>query len=268
MGSGINNLELATDMMEFSDESIELKVEDFEVVINPVGAWVEAVHLNGREVLFTKRTLSIDGKEKIRGGMHVCLPQFGPDEGSFSLPQHGFGRDVNWEVKEKSSEKVVMTFDGSKGEYGVDSSYPAGLVATLAYEITEDEEGATLGTLLTVLNNGSDDIPIAPAFHPYFSKDSEEQLGFSLPVDINSPKDWVKPTSHEMNTSFVMSIGARRIRITSKELKQYVLWSDLPNNYVCFEPTRLGADFDSDKGREIVQPREERMYSFTTTLLN
>ena len=70
---------------------IILRNHSASMQINTLGAYVNNLVLYGREVLFPKTSVQVGADTKLRGGMHVCLPQFGPD-GKNHLAQHGFGR--------------------------------------------------------------------------------------------------------------------------------------------------------------------------------
>ena len=47
--------------------------------VNTIGGYIDSLILKGREVLFPKTSVYVGDDTKLRGGMHVCLPQFGPD---------------------------------------------------------------------------------------------------------------------------------------------------------------------------------------------
>lgn len=256
--------------MERQSSSIELMKGGARVSISPEGAWVEKLSVANVDVLFPKQTVIINGSEKTRGGMHVCLPQFGPDDGQYSLPQHGFGREVEWVVTRRGDGSVSMHFDGNdEGRYGEKTSYPAGLVADLVYAIEEDHEGISLVTALTVFNAGSKDIPIAPGFHPYFQIDSDEEVAFPNGMKPGKPEDWVVPTFHTMSQEFEVSMGNKTILLASPDLQEYVVWSDSPDKYVCIEPTQFGDKiFNTSYGREMIKPDDQRQYVFSISILN
>ena len=43
-------------------------------------------------------------RRPISGGIPFCFPQFGPG----AIQQHGFARNLDWEIIEQSDDKVVM----------------------------------------------------------------------------------------------------------------------------------------------------------------
>ena len=97
---------------------IELYNGDAKAIISTHGGYVTNLANDDGDILFPKRTLKApDGSEKVRGGCHVCLPNFGPG-GDTGLAQHGFGRTSEWVVASKSEAAVELTLKG-EGEYTV-----------------------------------------------------------------------------------------------------------------------------------------------------
>lgn len=201
--------------------------------VDTKGAYLtRLVDTGGRPILF-ERTL-IDGKT--RGGCHVCLPNFGPDA-SGRLAQHGFGRNLPWEVMESADAHVVeLALPHVEGDY-------AGLNATLRYQ----SEPTHMIMRLTVYNDGDDErsLPIAPAFHPYFAvPDGAEVVLNDEKLDISqySGTEYIDGTVH------VLRIGERRLKLSSEQLTKWALWTDMRGGYFCVEPTLEGSSFATEGG--------------------
>ena len=73
-------------------------------VIYPFGACVTSYVKGGTDYLCVRPDAKLDGSKPISGGIPHCFPQFGPG----AIQQHGFARNVDWEVAEQSDDKVVM----------------------------------------------------------------------------------------------------------------------------------------------------------------
>lgn len=136
---------------------IILRNHSASMQINTLGAYVDNLVLHGREVLFPKTNVQVGTDTKLRGGMHVCLPQFGPD-GKNHLAQHGFGRTSTWRIRYQNESDVglrlISTAKGYENvEWLLDYSLP-----------NENEAVATL----TVCNYGDAPVRTSPGFHPYF----------------------------------------------------------------------------------------------------
>lgn len=230
---------------------IILTHHETQVIINPNGAWVEALNIGERPVFFPKTELVSDsGETKTRGGMHVCLPNFGPG-GDSGLAQHGFGRTMRWGIARQTSQSVSLQLRGP-------SPYYSGLEAMLDYSL----EASSLNAALTLHNTGRIPLRVAPGFHPYFYLDDAdtaasingsvyELLSLGEAVFIHTDQVGLKTTE-------------RTIHVSQQGLSTWALWTDSLSNYVCVEPTYAGFRFlgppTPDDGLE---PGERRSFSCT-----
>lgn len=219
--------------------------------INPDGAWVEELRVGERPILFPKTELVSDsGETKARGGMHVCLPNFGPG-GDSGLAQHGFGRTMRWGVTRQTPHSVSLQLRGP-------SPYYAGLEATLDYAL----EASSLQAALTLHNASHIPLRAAPGFHPYFHlNDADtavsvngsvyELLSLGEAVFIHTDRVKLGTTEHT-------------IQVSQQGLSTWAIWTDSLSNYVCVEPTYAGFRFlgppTPDDGLE---PDEQRSFSCT-----
>lgn len=56
------------------------------------------------DYLFVRPDAKMDGSKPISGGLPHCFPQFGPGE----IQQHGFGRNLEWDVVDTTDASVSM----------------------------------------------------------------------------------------------------------------------------------------------------------------
>lgn len=56
------------------------------------------------DYLFVRPDAKLDGSKPISGGLPHCFPQFGPGE----IQQHGFGRNLEWEVAGTTDSSVSL----------------------------------------------------------------------------------------------------------------------------------------------------------------
>jgi glucose-6-phosphate 1-epimerase len=135
-------------------------------------AWSTAeIYLHGAHVthfqkkgdsplLFLSQCSRFGENEPIRGGVPVIFPWFGPREG---MPQHGFVRLKNWELKE-----VAPAADGSVSvrfclpEYPEASAFPP---FSVDYVVTVNE---TLSLELVVTNRSQEAFTFEDCLHTYF----------------------------------------------------------------------------------------------------
>ena len=79
--------------------------------VYPFGACVTSYVKGGVDQLMVRPDAKMDGSKPISGGIPHCFPQFGPG----AIQQHGFARNLDWEVLEQSDSAV--TFGLSESEY-------------------------------------------------------------------------------------------------------------------------------------------------------
>ena len=68
------------------------------------GGVVTSYVKDGTEFIAVRPDAKMDGSKPISGGLSHCWPQFGPGE----IQQHGFARNVMWDVKSTSATTVEL----------------------------------------------------------------------------------------------------------------------------------------------------------------
>lgn len=230
---------------------IELCSGSTKLRVSTSGGYVISLSDELGDVLFPKQTLkTADGAEKTRGGLHVCLPNFGPG-GMSGLGQHGYGRTSEWAIKNRSETSVELVLAGV-GEY-------MGMESILTYKVLERGFRAQL----RLKNTGGSPLKVAPAFHPYWC------LGGKAP-EVNGiyHDDLAKFSEAQFisGDSVRLKLASREIVMRSGELDQWAQWTDQLGDYLCIEPSQSGFSFDEDISRaDILGAGEELNYSFTAT---
>jgi glucose-6-phosphate 1-epimerase len=113
-------------------------------------------------VIFTSDKSKYQQGTAIRGGVPVCLPWFGPREGSQA---HGFMRNRMWEVGSVnlgSDGRVDASFV-TRSDSETLAMWPHEFSATLTYRI-----GTTLEMELEVVNASAEPFTFSQALHTYF----------------------------------------------------------------------------------------------------
>jgi len=223
-----------------------------KAIVDPMGAWLTNLSDDNGDILYPKRAFQMpDGTSKDRGGLFVCLPNFGPGGGS-GLAQHGFGRIQEWEVLDKTEASILMKLKAPEGEY-------AALNAVLSYQLNDQ----LLMAALDLTNDGDRDLRIAPAFHPYFATsegivkvNGEEQI-----LDELAEAVFIEGKEQEIEAN------GRVISCESSQLTEWAKWTDQLGQYVCVEPSLAGFSFlnDAPAPVEMLKPGETRMFSLTMT---
>lgn len=206
---------------------IELKQESAEAVIDTTGGIIERYTVAGSDVFCPRQEIA----GKMRGGSHVCAPYFGPGSRP-DLPQHGYARVVEWTVKEQSVSSVVLSHTQCEGEYD-------GLELELAYAL----EGTSLSMELTACNAGDRPLRLTPGFHPYFavSEPTERVKVKGKPYITAGLAEVVFQATDSDDVE--CELADHRYGLTTNALREFALWTDRPDLYVCIEPTLAGNSF-------------------------
>ena len=111
----------------------------------------------GSEVIFTSRQAVFDGSTAIRGGIPLCLPEFGVGINGDAVPKHGWARIAPWQPR-----MVASTDDGGvRALLSVSRDH-----LTALYEV---EVGETLRLGLSLRNDGNAPRTVEAAAHTYLS---------------------------------------------------------------------------------------------------
>lgn len=120
----------------------------------------------GTEFVAVRPDAKMDGSKPISGGLSHCWPQFGPGE----IQQHGFARNVNWDVvssTETSVELEMLPSDYTKAMWDEE----------FACRFTVELGSGDLKTTMKVTNTGSEgSFDFQAALHSYFTVSSLENL--------------------------------------------------------------------------------------------
>lgn len=229
---------------------IELMKGSSRAIISIDGAWLTNLSDDNGDILFPKRTLTlVDGDKKVRGGMHVCLPNFGPG-GESGLPQHGFGRELNWKVVARDDEMVTLQITDVPESYNE-------LWSQLTYRLEE----VSIKAELEVKNSGSSPLRLAPAFHPYFMTYGREVIIDGELQDLNELGEarFISSGDHQLQ------LASRKITVSSEGLPTWAAWTDQLGHYICVEPSLDGFSFNEHAATddEMLAPGQRKTVSCT-----
>lgn len=138
------------------------------------GGLLSGWRCNGRELLYLDEERFADPALSVRGGMPVLFPicgnlpadQLPLPQGSFTLKQHGFARDLPWELELlPGGEGVRLSLSGSPASQAM---FPFPFQLHLELRL---QPGA-LAIAVLVHNPGAEPLPFAFGLHPYFAVSS------------------------------------------------------------------------------------------------
>ncbi|CAN0177018.1 unnamed protein product [Ascophyllum nodosum] len=119
----------------------------------------------------------MDGSKPISGGLPHCFPQFGPGE----IQQHGFARNLEWDVVDSTDSSVSFKLANNEQTMAI---WPHPFECM--YKIQLD--GPTLATELEVTNTGGDAFDFQTALHSYFRCSDINKARQKISVTISSPQ--------------------------------------------------------------------------------
>jgi len=242
--------------------TIELSDAASSVTIVPErGAIATRFRVGARDVLYLDDATLSDRTKNVRGGVPVLFPspgkladdRFARDGKSGAMKQHGFARDVAWDVREASATRVVMALASSDATLAM---YPWPFAATLAYVLA----GATLRLDFSVTNTGTEAMPFAFGIHPYFLAGDKSRATIATRATRafdNTTKKEIAFTGFDLTAKEVdlhlidhggtaselaWGDGARIAIRGSRDFGRWVVWTLAGRDFVCVEPWSAPAD--------------------------
>lgn len=207
--------------------TIEIEKGTSKLIINPHGARIEELILEGQKVL--ARVKRGDGRD---ASSHPCIPQFGPETTtSFNIPQHGSARNKDFRVS-ITNEKIILAQDIEDGQY------PKGLSLTQVNGLLDGKYSLTT----TALNNTKHNLPVNFAEHFYwYAPNGWEGLiinGFDVSNVVKADGAIGLLPENEISIP-----GQKPIILKQKGFSIFQLWicknmdtGQYDKNYVCIEP--------------------------------
>lgn len=201
-------------------------------VIDTQGAVILRYTNKECDVLYPRQKL----EGKWRGGSHVCAPNFGPG-GESDQPQHGFAREVVWQLVQQDDTRVELRYKCGTGDY-------AGLVLTICYQLTS--EGLRME--LEADNQADRSLRYAPGWHPYFVMPATAARQVQIGEQSYDTNELAEMQLHyaaqdsESGCRVVVTAGDRVYRVITN-LPALAVWSGHPDMYICVEPTAEGNGF-------------------------
>eukprot|EP00980_Cylindrotheca_fusiformis_P027544 scaffold21033_cov168-Cylindrotheca_fusiformis.AAC.1 len=121
---------------------------------------------DGIEFIAVRPDAKMDGSKPISGGLSHCWPQFGPGD----IQQHGFARNMMWEIMDFSDTTVKIQLKPS--EY-TKTMWDKDFVCTFFVVL----EAGELKTVMNVKNEGVEEsFDFQAALHSYYTVSSLENL--------------------------------------------------------------------------------------------
>ena len=230
---------------------LEIRSGDTVAAIDPKGGYITSLDDKNGALFFPRKIFTEpDGTQKVRGGSHVCLPNFGPG-GESGLPQHGYGRISHWRPVFEEGDETFLVLDTGPGAY-----------KKVRVELHYALKDATLEMAILAYNYGDTVVRFAPAFHPYFATAVSDEI--KLDGKVINPEDYREAQFIE-GSRHTLEINGRTLTLDSGELQTWAIWTDLKADYLCVEPTLAGNSFAEGAATdgELIRAGITRIYACT-----
>jgi galactose mutarotase-like enzyme len=246
------------DTLELSDDQTRSSVS----IVPARGAIATRFRVGDRELLYLDEATLKDPKKNVRGGIPVLFPSPGKLEGDRferdgthgTMKQHGFARDLPWEVAETRDRDAAQATLVLVANDATRAAFPWDFRLSITFSLA----AARLRLDVRVENGSTRAMPFAFGIHPYFhvtdkararvatkatrAFDNVKKEIVSLregdqPFDLTAPELDLHLLDHG-STASELSLGdGSRIAIRgSPELTRWVVWTVEGKDYVCVEP--------------------------------
>jgi galactose mutarotase-like enzyme len=239
----------------------------------------------GKELLYLDQERFADPSLTVRGGIPILFPICGnlPENlysyggGTYKLKQHGFARDLPWQVQSLAADKIVLTLTSNAFTL---SQYPFCFDLHFSYQVDSDR----LILQQRVHNSGTTEMPFCIGFHPYFTVTDKTQLQLQIPavqmvnqitqtlLPFGGSLDWSEP---ELDLAFrplsaqtaVVMDPQRQLRLEMEFDPLYstlVFWTVQGKDFFCLEPWSAPRNaLNTRESLSYLAPGQIRQASFT-----
>jgi galactose mutarotase-like enzyme len=240
-----------------------LKDEDADAYLEVVparGGIITRWQICGEDILYLDTERFKYPNLSVRGGVPILFPICGnlPDNTyqhqgrNYTLKQHGFARDLPWQVSKQSSENAASLTLELNSNPATRQVYPFDFQLIFTYQL----QGNSLKIHQKVINLSPEKMPFSIGFHPYFQVTDKTRLSFDIPssqyldqrsktlhsyaghFDFNLEEiDAAFPQITRHQSSFSDSYHQRQIILGYDDLyTTIVFWTLKDKNYICLEP--------------------------------
>ncbi len=233
-------------------------------VIPERGGIVTRWRVQGQEIFYLDEARLTDPALTVRGGIPILFPLCGNlvdnaytyNGQSYTLKQHGFARELPWEVVDQvTDDRVSLTLSLTSNDH-TRAVYPFDFQLFFTYTL----DGNKLIAQQRYVNHSDVSMPFSAGFHPYFQVLDKTQLEVDIPA--NQLLDQPAKTTRSFNGIFdfeqdeidvafndlsrqsaSVTDRAQGLRLTltqSDEFSIMVFWTVKGKPFYCLEPWTAG----------------------------
>ena len=237
-----------------TDEAAKTQIE----VVPERGGIITRWRKANREILYLDEARYADPTKTVRGGVPILFPICGnlPDntylyqEQEYKLVQHGFARNLPWDVIDTSTDDCASITLSLKSNESTLAVYPFACEIVFTYQL----QGNSLKILQAYTNHSDSQMPFSAGFHPYFAVKEKQKLEIDIPgteyfSNVTNSKvayfgnfdfeldeiDAAFTTISKNSTSFAE--GGQQITIKYPDFfSTLVFWTVKGKDFICLEP--------------------------------
>jgi galactose mutarotase-like enzyme len=258
------------------------------VTIEPArGGLITSFAIGDRQLLYMDVATLRDPTKNVRGGVPVLFPTPGKLDGDAwsyadrhgSLKQHGFARNLAWQVASADASSAVLRLEASDATL-------AGYPWRFRVEQTIRVHGRSLVLEQRVTNTDSTAMPFGFGFHPYFhvadadkhavkiathatrafDNVRKQTVALTQPIDLTQPEVDLHLLDHGSTTSTLSTPAGDIMLRGSAEYTHWVVWTLAGKDFVCLEPwTCPGNALNTGERLIVLAPGEARGLSLEIT---
>ena len=229
-------------------------------VVPERGGIITSWSLQGQDILYLDAERFTDPSLSVRGGIPILFPICGnlPNNTytykgeQYTLKQHGFARDLPWEVTNQVTNDLVGLTLVLNSNDQTRAVYPFDFQVAFTYQL----KGNTLEIQQRYTNHSTEPMPFSTGLHPYFFTSDKTKLEFEIPA--SQYQDQITKEVHPFSGTFDLSrdeidVAFRQVNgssasvtDTGRRLKVILSYSDLYStlvfwtvkgkDYYCLEP--------------------------------
>jgi len=229
-------------------------------VVPERGGIITSWSLQGQDILYLDAERFTDPSLSVRGGIPILFPICGnlPNNTytykgeQYTLKQHGFARDLPWEVTNQVTNDLVALTLVLNSNDQTRAVYPFDFQLAFTYQL----KGNTLEIQQRYTNHSTEPMPFSTGLHPYFFTSDKTKLEFEIPA--SQYQDQITKEVHPFSGTFDLSRDeidvafrqvngssasvtdtGRRLKVTLSYSDLYstlVFWTVKGKDYYCLEP--------------------------------
>ncbi|YAI82807.1 MAG: aldose epimerase [cyanobacterium endosymbiont of Rhopalodia sterrenbergii] len=216
--------------------------------------------IQGQDILYLDKERFSKPEMSIRGGVPILFPICGNIHDNtytylnrtYTLKQHGFARDLPWEVTQQGTDNCARLTVTLKSNEQTRLVYPFEFQLDFTYEL----KGNSLVIRQKYANKSEKKMPFSFGFHPYYYVPNKSKVIFDIPSSEYQDQATKKICSYDGTFDFnqneidvgfqsltrslaTMTDDHRKLKLVlswSEIYSTFVFWTLKGKDYVCLEP--------------------------------